>query len=372
MKSNFSDNSSNAMAFPGAAEKPSFASETKRFFLIEMKRLFFGAALLLAGGCSSSGNTPAAEPLRVGTLVVESRADINAGIYVGVVEEENSAVLSFPVAGTVARIFVDEGDRVRKGDPVAELDPTSARQTFEAAKAAFEQARDACERLRQLYEAKSLPEIQWIEAQTKLRQAESAYAIAGKNLDDCRLVAPFSGVVGKRRMTAGETALPGAPVLTLLEIGRVKVRFSVPELEIASMAADSRVGVRVPALGDSVLMAGRLEKGAVANPAAHTYDVRAEIDNRGGMLLPGMVCHVSVVPAEAVEEIAVPVRAVQQAGSGSRFVWLVRGDSVVCHEVGVGRFVENGIVVTSGLRAGDRIVVDGMQKIGQGSKVALQ
>ena len=57
-------------------------------------------------------------------------------------------------------------------------------------------------------------------------------------------------MVGQRRISAGETALPGVPVLTLLEVGRVKVRFSVPELEIARLGADSRIGVGVAALGD--------------------------------------------------------------------------------------------------------------------------
>lgn len=334
-----------------------------------MKRVILGAVLLLAAGCSSDTNSSAKGPLRVTTMVVEPREDINAGIYVGAVEEENSAALSFPVAGTLTRVCVDEGDRVRKGQLLAELDPTSARQTFDAARAALEQARDASARLKQLYDAKSLPEIQWIEAQTRLQQAEAAYGIAEKNLSDCRLLAPFAGVVGQRRMSVGETALPGVPVLTLLEIGQVKVRFSVPEQEIASMAADSRVRVVVPALGDSTLVAGRLVKSAVANPAAHTYEVRAALANRNGRLLPGMVCRVVVTPATAVEEIAVPVRAVQQTGSGQHYVWRVQGDSVVRADVRTGRFVENGIVVEAGIQAGDCIVVDGMQKIGQGSKV---
>lgn len=310
--------------------------------------------------------------MRVGTLVVEPREDINAGIYVGVIEEQNSAALSFPVAGTLMRVCADEGARVRKGELLAELDPTSARQTFEAARAAFEQARDASQRLQQLYDAKSLPEVKWIEAQTRLQQAQAAFAIAEKNLSDCRLYAPFAGVVGQRRMSVGETALPGVPVLTLLETARVKVRFSVPEQEIASVEADSRIRVAVPALGDSTLAAANPEKGAVANPAAHTYDVRASLGNRDGRLLPGMVCRVTVTPAMAVEEIAVPVRAVQQAGNGARFVWRVQGDSVVRADVRTGRFVENGVVIEEGLRDGDRIVVDGMQKIGQGSKVVLQ
>ena len=82
-----------------------------------------------------------------------------------------------------------------------------------------------------------------------------------------------------------------------------------------------------------------------------------------------MVCRVTVSPAGATEEIVVPVRAVQQAGDGSRFVWTVRGDSAVRTAVTTGRLVNDGIVLTGGVAAGDRVVVDGMQKIGEGSKV---
>lgn len=275
----------------------------------------------------------------------------------------------FSVAGTVARTLADEGQRVRKGQLLAELDSTSARQTFDAARASLEQAEDACGRLRQLYEAQSLPEIKWVEAQTRLRQAESLFEIAKKNLSDCALYAPFDGVVGERRASAGETVLPGVPVMNLLQIGTVKVRFSVPEQEIAAIGADSRMRITVPALGDRTFQAGKIEKGAVANPAAHTYDVRAALANAGGELLPGMVCRVEVSPAGAAEQIALPVRAVQQAGDGSRFVWTVRGDSVVRTAVTTGRLVNNAVVLEDGVRSGDRIVVDGMQKIGEGSKV---
>ena len=159
-----------------------------------------------------------------------------------------------------------------------------------------------------LYEAQSLPEIKWVEAQTRLRQAESLFEIAKKNLSDCALYAPFDGVVGERRASAGETVLPGVPVMNLLQIGTVKVRFSVPEQEIAAIGADSRMRITVPALGDRTFQAGKIEKGAVANPAAHTYDVRAALANAGGELLPGMVCRVEVSPAGAAEQIALPRR----------------------------------------------------------------
>lgn len=328
--------------------------------------------LLLATGCTSPKKTHTADPLRVGTVVVVPSSDIDAAVYVGTVEEETSAALSFPVAGTVARTYADEGQRVQQGQLLAELDPTSARQTFDAAQAALDQAKDACARLKQLYDAESLPEIKWVEAQTRLRQAESAYGIARKNLDDCKLYAPFTGVIGKRQASAGETVLPGIPAMTLLRIGTVKVRFPVPEQEIARLGTDSRLRITVAALGDRAFPAVKIEKGAVANPAAHTYDVRATISNTDGELLPGMVCRVEVLPAGAAEEIALPVRAVQQAGDGSRFVWKVNGDSVTRTTVTTGRLVNNSITVISGVHAGDRIVTDGMQKIGEGSKVIAE
>lgn len=96
--------------------------------------------------------------------------------------------------------------------------------------------------------------------------------------------------------------------------------------------------------------------------------MRATLPNDGGELLPGMVCRVTVSPAGAAEEIVVPVRAVQQAGDGSRFVWTVRGDSAVRTTVTTGRLVNDGIVLTgASLRRPRRR--GRLQKIGEGSKV---
>lgn len=174
-----------------------------------MKQTTFCAILLLATGCTSPKRP--IRPIRCGWAPSSSprRRTSTPALYVGTIEEETSAALSFPVAGTLARTYADEGQRVQQGQLLAELDPTSARQTFDAAQAALDQAKDACARLKQLYDAESLPEIKWVEAQTRLRQAESAYGIARKNLDDCKLYAPFTGVIGKRQAAAGETVLPG-------------------------------------------------------------------------------------------------------------------------------------------------------------------
>lgn len=225
-----------------------------------MKKLLILTLASIPFGCTSRQQIREQSPIRVETEAVHRETTVARHNYVGVVEEQMSAALSFPVGGTVSHIRFHAGQFVRQGDLLVELDETSARRSYDAAKAAFEQAQDACDRLKKLHEENSLPEVQWVEAQTKLRQAEAACAIAEKNLADCRLCAPFDGVVGERIATVGETALPGVPVMTLLRIATVYVRFSVPEREIGAMRSDERVEVRVAALGDKTFIATGIER----------------------------------------------------------------------------------------------------------------
>lgn len=332
----------------------------------------FCIVLLFMSGCSSRQKPLTAEPLSVETQTVALSPEVSISSYVGTVEETSSAALSFPLGGTIYKIFTDEGRHVRQGELLAELDATSAAQTYAAAEAALVQARDARDRLKQLYDAQSLPEIKWVEAVTRLQQAEASYEIAKKNLADCKLHAPFSGVIGRKIAAAGETVLPGTPVMTLLDIRSVKVRFAVPEQEIAAIRPDSKLEMSVAALGDRQFYPAGIEKGAEANAVAHSYDVRAMIENPGRTLLPGMVCRVTVLDTLPAGCIVIPARAVQQGGDARRFVWLVRDGIAIRRNITTGKLVDNNIVVTGGLEEGNRIVVKGTQKIGEGTKIVVK
>lgn len=337
-----------------------------------MKKSIFIGAMLIFTACGSRQTTYQVEPLRVGVIEVEKVSDRYQKSYVGTIEEERSAALSFPLGGTILSMNVQEGQMVNKGDVVATLDATSARQAFEAAKATLSQAKDAYARLKKLHDEESLPEIKWVEVQTKLRQAESSFTISEKNLKDCTMRSPFTGVVGHRKAEVGETLLPGMPVLTVLQINQVKVRFSVPETEIASISKESRIRLTVAALQHQQFEAVHPEKGVWANPAAHTYDVRATIPNQEQQLLPGMVCRVEVSPREAkADHYVLPLSAVREGGDGVRYVWKVNPQTKIVErqQVLVGGLVDNGLLIEEGIQDGDLIVGEGVQKIGQGSKV---
>lgn len=334
-----------------------------------MKTTLLAALTVAAFGCDSRTQTPEERTIRVRTVAAAADTLARSREYVGVIEEESAAALSFSVPGTVNRISVREGMRVRGGETLAELETANLRSAHEAAQAALRQAEDAMRRLQQLYDKGSLPEIQYVEAQTKLAQARSIAEIAAKNLSDSRLTAPFDGVIGRLSADAGENVMSGQPVLTLYDTHTVHAKISVPESEIASLRTGDRAVVRVAALGERTFTGSLTEKGVVGNALSHTYEVKIRLRNEDGALLPGMVCSTATQDGDGLSAIVLPSRAVQVSHTGDRFVWSVKNGRAVRTEVVTGPMTARGVVILAGLRNGDRVITEGAHKVGEGTKV---
>lgn len=333
--------------------------------------LLLALGATLAVGCSSGTTTsrPAqAIPVRTITVSVSAGASLGRE-YVGVVEEESATALSFPVQGTVSSLTAGEGQRVAQGQLLAKLDERNLQSVYNGARASLEQAEDAMKRLQQLYDNKSLPEIKYVEAQTKLEQARSMEEVARKNLDDSRLSAPFGGVIGQRQVETGENVLPGQTVYTLLKTDVVKIKIPVPENEISNIGSQSRARITVAALDGRTYEGTVQEKGVTANPVSHTYEAKIPLRNADGALMPGMVCRVTMESDSSARAIVLPNRAVQVTGRGERFVWCVRDGRAALVPVTVGALTETGVVVTGGLAGGEQVIVDGYQKVSDGMNV---
>jgi RND family efflux transporter MFP subunit len=193
-----------------------------------------------------------------------------------------------------------------------------------------------------------------------------------KSLEDCTIYAPCSGVVGSKIMTVGETVLPTEPVLTILSIGKVKVRVSIPEREIASIAAQTPSTITVEALPGESFTGGTIEKGVSADAVTHTYDIRILLDNPQQKLLPGMVAKVMLQKGDASEApLTLPVKAVQQSTDTKLFVWVVKDGKARRQTVTVGNTNGNRIAIASGLAKGETVIIEGYQKVGDGTPVAF-
>ena len=297
---------------------------------------------------------------------------MNGQTYVGMVEECEATAVSFTGMGVVKRVLVNEGQAVGRGQLIAEMDDTQARNLLSGAEATLTQANDALERYKMLHDAGSLPEVQWVEIQSKVAQAKSQYEVARKNLADCRLTALVSGVIGKKLIGAGETALPSQAVVTILDISSVKVKVAIPETEIGGISGNTSSIIKVEAIGRS-FEGGRIEKGVQADALTHTYDIRIHVANKERKLLPGMVASVlfsSDKREVKSEKLSMPVTAVQKQADGNLFVWTVGKDSTAHRTtITTGETLGNRIVVASGISEGERIVTEGYQKLSENTKV---
>lgn len=334
-----------------------------------MRYISFFILQLLFISCSQSGETRVnSEEIRVRTQSVELSSNNISSSYIGVVKESSSAKLGFAVAGTVEQICVGAGDRVEKGELLLHLSAPNTGQALVAAQATYAQAEDGYKRAKMLFDSKSMPEIEFIDAKTKLQQAAASLAIAKKNVEYTHLLAPNSGYIGEVLTSVGEVLLPTVPVISLLDIDSVSIKIALSECEISKIELGDSAEVSIVALGDRVFNGVVSSHGVVSNPLSHTYEVMIKLENSGAKLLPGMIARVSISNGEQ-SGVTIPNSAVVIGGANSRYVWVVEGGVAQRREVVVGGLSSDGVVISDGLKVGDRVIVDGYQKVSVGSKV---
>ena len=334
---------------------------------------FAAIAICFFATCSNKKGTEKQEkiiPVKVMEIAATNTA--NTQNYIGTVEESTAVSLAFSSMGTVEQVYVSEGQRVSKGQLLASLNTTTAENSYQMMLAKQQQAQDAYDRLVKLHENGSLPDIKFVEIETGLQQAKSMTAVAKKNLDDSRLYAPRDGVIAIRSIEPGSSVMPGMAAFKLVSIEKVNVKISVSENEIGKIAEGQQAKVQVPALNNTVFTGKIGTKGVVANAISRTYEAKISIDNPQAQLMPGMVCKVSITDNAKTEEIIVPNQTIQIAADGSRYVWLADGDVAKRQFVKIGGLNDNGIVVAEGLSVGDKIIVEGFQKISEGMRIVAK
>lgn len=339
---------------------------------MKMKRPYLPllAALLLTA-CHGSAPQHAERVVKVNTLTVHEGIRSSAHEYVGTLEEASASTLSFGVGGRVTAVYVKEGQRVQEGQLLASVDKSTAANAYKAAKATLDQAQDGYDRAKQVHDQGSLPEVRWVEVQTQLNRAQSMCDIAQKNLEDCNLYAPAAGTVDSRMIERGSSVTAFQPVMRLLDLTRLYAKMSVPEVDIYKVEVGDSVMVEVNAQpGSCRPLRGIVEERNVsADAVSHSYLVRIRLLDQQRGLLPGMVCRVRMASTSTSAGIEVPNRAVQLGMGGNRYVWIANDGTARRRNVTIGDLTASGVLVTGGLEEGDRVVVDGLLKISEGTKV---
>jgi membrane fusion protein (multidrug efflux system) len=302
-------------------------------------------------------------PVRVGEVVdrIES---------VGTVRAREAVTITTKVAGIVTAVRFEEGQRVREGEVLMELDAAALRAELDQARAQLDNARQQLARARALPAGQAVAQARLDELETLSRGAEGRVRQTQARIEELRLVAPFSGRVGLRQVSPGALIQPGTPVTTLDDISRVRVEFSVPEIVFARVERGSRVVARSAAYGN------RRFEGRVAiidtriDPATRTMRLISEFDNADEALKPGLFLTVELVLESRPQALLVPEEALDPLGDRN-FVYAIREGRARRVAVTLGQRLAGEVEIREGLALGDQVVVRGLQRLREGAPVRV-
>ncbi len=381
----------------------------KSFF--EGRRRFYSiAAIALAaagtGGffafsgqdaAATSDPAPAPTAMPVSVALVEQRETSSWDEFSGRLEAVERVDIRSRVAGAVLAAHFREGALVKRGDLLVTIDPAPYAAEVErqqaavtAAEARVTLSKIQLDRGRQLVETRtvSVSELDqrtnaFNEAQANLQAAKAALRAAQLNLDYTEVRAPVSGRVGKLEITAGNlvAAGPGAPVLTtLVSVDPIYVSFSADEQVVARALASVPVAAnglpevdRIPVEISTVMRENAKTPGSLqfvdnhVEPGSGTVRMRAVFSNPDGRLMAGQFARVRLGQAKSEPAIAVSERAIG-TDQDKKFVMVVDGDNKAAYrEIRIGRESDGLRVITDGLKPGERIVVNGLQRVRPGA-----
>lgn len=342
--------------------------------------IFSMAFLLIIASCNNNSETKYSEDANSNTKKVETILTENQDSqiklnYSGAVEPSLAVPLSFQLPGNIVKINVDEGDYVKKGQVLAEIDKTSYLSAYEASLAMQQQANDAYERLKKVYDNGSLPEIKWVDIKTKLEQANSSATIAKQNLSNCILRAPSPGIIGKKDIEVGENTIPGIEVMQIVTINPVYIKIAVPENEINRIKDGMIANIQIPAIGNKSFQGRVINVGVMANQVSKTYTVKIELPNHNQAIKPGMVCDVNLtinVPIEN-QTVVVPIQSILEEVDGTKYVFVVNNQSNKVNKVTIetGKIMQDKVQVLKGLPIGKMVVINGQHKLKEQQTVTI-
>ncbi len=330
------------------------------------------AALL--SGCEKAPDNEAAAPAsappaKVKTTRVDTRLFTDQVEALGTVRAREAIDLSANVTDRVAEVAFEDGDRVEKGDLLIRLEDAEENAMLEGAKAGLAEQEREIKRLESLVAEGAVSEVRLEEYRTRRDVARQRVEEAQAQIADRRIIAPFDGVLGFRRVSVGALVTPGDLIATLDILDPVKLDFTVPE----TFLNDLKPGQEITAITEAY--PGESFTGEVTridtrvNLVTRSITVRAEIPNPDHRLRPGMLM-TTTLRKNPRESLSIPERSLVSV-QANHFAYVVEGTNARRATVTIGRRVPGYVEIIEGLEAGETVVTDGLLGLTDGAVVEV-
>jgi RND family efflux transporter MFP subunit len=341
------------------------------------------ALIFAAAGCGSSGQESAAAEaedqfvnvVNVEVMTLTPREFTSYIRLTGEVEALNDVEVAAEESGVIERFFIEKGQRVERGAPIAKIRDDIMRAQVEEARAGAQLAAERFERQRQLWEEEKIgSEIAYLEARYQADLQAARLATLEARLARTTITAPIAGIFDARYVDAGEMVAPGTRVGRVVDVDRVKVTGGVAERFAASVERGDSARVRFDVLPERVFVGAIGYVGRAVDPESRTFPIEIVLGNPGRVIKPQMVASVEVADSRLAAALVVPQSAILRTEDGYQVLVAVERDGNLVAEaraVRVGPSYADEAVIESGLAAGERVIVRGHQLVEAGNRVRV-
>lgn len=333
----------------------------------------FSIMMLLTLSSCGGNKKEQSDPVNVRLFTVEDAGNASRREFPGRVKAAEEVNMAFKVSGSISRIFVNEGDYVRKGQVIAQIDPRDYQVQYDATYAEYLKVKAEAERVIALYGDSVATADAYDKARYGLRQITAKYDNARNQLADTRIYAPFNGRVQKRFFDPPTVIGAGMPVLSLISEGQLEIEINIPASLNVERNSNDSFSAAFDFLPDQKVSLTPLSVSPKAN-ANQLFTMRLAIP--GGLNprpAPGMTAMVTMLSQDpnADSHVEIPSSAILYK-SGKAFVWIFdkKSSTISRREVSADQLHSNGnVVISAGLQGGEQVVLDGVHKLSDHQKV---
>ncbi|MBK9096516.1 MAG: efflux RND transporter periplasmic adaptor subunit [bacterium] len=340
-----------------------------RYWLISSITIFLTILIISCGDQSSAGGQFSMPPMPVEVAQVVKQGVSERFEAVGTIEAIEEITVVSEISATVVDIPFTEGSQISKGELIAQLDDSQLSAEVLSAEALYAQSLATYSRVKKVVEQKAGTPQDLDDALASLKVSEANLKLAQARLDKTRIVAPFNGMIGSRRVSVGSFVRTGDAITELANLNEIRITFSAPERFLAELKRGSEVVVYSPVYPGHEVKGKIIAIEPIIDSDTRTARIVARVQNPGQKFRPGMSANVSVVLTERPEALTIPTEAVFANGNQS-LVYIVNADSTVAPApVTLGTQLSKVVEVVGGLQEGMNIVTAGHQKLFPGAKV---
>ena len=320
---------------------------------------------------NSGSNTSNGKPVKLQTLAIttfEHSIDIQ-----GRVDAEESVSVGPTMPGLVKRVLVHAGDKVSAGQVLAEIDADAMVQQLASLKIQRDLAKQVYERQTNLWNQKIGSELQFLQTKTQYEALEKQVLSMQEQIEMAKIKAPISGVVDAVNMKAGELAAPGYTNIIIVNTSKLRVKGEVAEAYVSKVRTGNKVNVVLPDANKTV-ESKVTYAGQMINSMNRTFSVEVALASNEADVVPNMIAILKINDYKNDSAIVIPVAIIQQNANGTNYIYVavVQDKNVVAQkrEITYTRTYNGMAEISSGLVAGDQLIIEGATELNEGDIVA--